>query len=245
LLGGWDDHDITSGGSTVGSTDLAHEHVGHGVLVDWLGLSSEESSTDESNLLGPSSTVVGSPVEALDSISFDVEYNLNFVGTSGLEEWDHSREVETVVVSDWSGSSGDEKFDTSRESDGTIVTSRFTGSGSLLVGVHWETVRNLHVSISDGGLDSDVEMEESLHSSWSSGTGGHLPEDITELLSRRSESTSTSDSGQMSWHIHDSLEFEGDWSVIFIGVGFWLESTMGDSLVLLGSEELKSVTRLI
>jgi hypothetical protein len=244
-LGGWDDHDITSGSGSISNTNLAHEHVGHGVLVDWLGLSGEESVSDETDLLSPSSTVVGSPVEALDSISFDVENNLNFVGTRGLEEWDHSREVETVVVSDWSGSSSDEKFDTSRESDGTIVSSRFTGLGSLLVGVHWETVGNLHVSISDGGLDSDVEMEESLDSSWSSGTSGHLPEDITELLSRRSESTSTSDSGQMSWHIHDTGEFEGDDSIIFINGTFGVESSVGDQLVDVGGEELKSISRLI
>jgi hypothetical protein len=170
-------------------------------------LSSEVRGSDESLFLSETFTITSSPIEALDSSS-GVDNNFDFISTSGFEEWDHSHEVETHIFSGWSLSGGDKELETSRESDRTIVTSRFTIFSFQLIGVHWETVGNLHVFISNGSLDSNVEMEESLDSSWSSGTGGNLEEDITELLGRRSESTSTSDSGQMGWHVHDGIELD-------------------------------------
>jgi len=212
-LSGWDNNSITSSGSTGSSTDFTDDHVQLSVLDEGEVLVSEESDPSGVVDSGPTITVVGTPRPALNGSSRR-DKNLDLVTTGSFVEWNHSWHVETVVVSERHGSGGDVDLETSTESESTIV-SRLLGSSGR-ESVEWETVGDLHVGISDGvsSLDTNVEMTVHLDGGGAGSGSDDLEEDITEFLSRGSESTSASDSGEVSGHIHNSVKFEADLGVV-------------------------------
>jgi hypothetical protein len=165
-LGSWDNHDITSGGSTGSSTDLANDHVQTLELHESKVLGGEVRGPGIIVDGGETSTIVGTPRPALNS-SGSTNLDNDLVATSYFEEWLHSWDIETVVVSEWHGSSSDVKLHTCREGEMTIILGLETSSSSSRVRVNWETVSDKHLSISlhISSSDMDVVMQQGLERS--------------------------------------------------------------------------------
>jgi hypothetical protein len=91
--------------------------------------------------LGETSTIVRTPRPALDSSS-RVYSNYDLIFTSTFEEWSHSWDIETIVVSDWYSISGNVNLKTTRRSQSTIIGRSLISSSRI--STKWETESNLH-----------------------------------------------------------------------------------------------------
>lgn len=153
-----------------------------------------------------STTILRGVDPAFNTTSSTLNDNLNLVSTLRVPEWSHSEGEDGNVLLDWSICSSQMELDTSTDSLGTIVGT-FVGISSTDWDESLERITDGETggstTISKGSRQLDVEMKESLDR-WSAGSSrSNLEEDIDELLVGRTDSTSTSEGSQVSWHIHN------------------------------------------
>jgi len=197
----WDNHDITSRGSTRSDTNFTDNHVHSSISngieprylceLNWRSMVSTYKFRVVLN--HQTFTVLRTPSPALDTSSSRVQDDLDLISTSGFEEWSKSWNEETEVISNWDSSRSNVEFH-STDSPDTVIIGSNGGLRISFVGVSWETVRNVHISISLGSFNSSVKMQECLDWWVSRTRTSHFPKDIDKLLVGCTESTSSSNS---------------------------------------------------
>jgi len=210
LLGSWDKDGFTtssSGGSTNFTDEETHRFPHFEISIDVISRCEEIEISSSVNMT-VSTTILRGVDPAFNTTSSTLNDNLNLVSTLRVPEWSHSEGEDGNVLLDWSICSSQMELDTSTDSQGTIVGT-FVGISSsdwdesLERITDGETGGSTTISNDVGSRHLDVVMKESLDR-WSAGSSrSNLEEDIDELLVGRTDSTSTSEGSQVSWHIHD------------------------------------------